>query len=224
MCHAPMHYESYKIALRQKFALTPDIPTKPLVVDLGCGPATAPLAIADWLSELKREYEPMYLGVDHSNSLRQIAEKVLIARGFATDSFALSESVASIRDEQISGAASRTNGVIFALSYIVHQAFMSDMTLLAQLMRRVRAAYGIAPTWFLLQDANFSTTIDGITTIWPENRLTRLADLCSVFGYDIDTDKASFRAPHVNITANGDFRIAPNMGTNNVCYFFCKIA
>jgi SAM-dependent methyltransferase len=230
VCQAPMHYESFYNALDRHFGEHDPFPRAPLVVDLGCGPATTLMALGDWL--IARRGGPStisYIGIDTARPFRDIAESMLDKSGlFAKSSrFRFSESEDELADHDIERSAKDRDGVIFALSYIVHQRAMQDMSLLGTLMARVRAQTGGLPTWFLLQDANFADMPDGHTEIWPENRLNRLANRCRSMGYEIRANRAAKKTscePRVLISQRGEVEIAEPGATQNVCFFFQKIA
>ncbi len=115
------------------------------------------------------------------------------------------------------------DGIIYGMSYILHQRFMNDMSLLVDLMRRVRRNTPRLPTWLLLQDANYPDRPNAFTEIWPEVRVTVLADKCEEFGYVINSAKKRLRAPHRTITSDGRFVASEPGETDNVCYFFNRI-
>lgn len=138
--------------------------------------------------------------------------------------FLVRRSVAELQDVEILRAAQQCDGVIFALSYVLHQAFMKDMRLLAVLMGRVRQFTSGLPTWFLLQDANYADSDDETTRIWPEFRINSLANQCEAVGYNVSAWKSNFIAPHVTIRPDGEFRVEQSGQKLNVCHFFQRIA
>ena len=63
----PYHYFSFMQALSKKYPGNVPLPERPLIVDLGCGPATTISALGNWLQERRgRPLEMSYLGVDNS--------------------------------------------------------------------------------------------------------------------------------------------------------------
>ena len=229
ICQAPMHYASFRAALDDRFGRTgaDPLPKSPLIVDLGCGPGTTLFALCDWLFERRRSINSVsYIGIDISDELLGLAEAMIDGAELFDGScmHILRRSVGELQDEEIARAASRRDGVIFSLSYIVHQDFMHDMTLLAQLMRRVRSCTVGMPTWFLLQDANYADRPDIYTAIWPEHRVNDLANQCESLGYSVTARKTKFVAPRIEIRWDGRFTMAQAGTTSNVCHFFQRIA
>jgi hypothetical protein len=168
----------------------------------------------------------VYIGIDSSGPFLDIAKKLIQCRNqiVGTNHTAyLYESVNAVSDADIKKAAKGCDGVIFAMSYVVHQEFMRDMKMLAKLMHRVRKSVERLPAWFLLQDANYADTPDSITQIWPEQRIDVLADRCEAFGYRVSSQKGKFAAPHVTITNTGQFVTNGVGAKDNVCYFFGEI-
>lgn len=224
-----MHYASFRAALDDRFGRTgaDPLPKSPLIVDLGCGPGTTLFALCDWLFERRRSINSVsYIGIDISDELLGLAEAMIDGAELFDGScmHILRRSVGELQDEEIARAASRRDGVIFSLSYIVHQDFMHDMTLLAQLMRRVRSCTVGMPTWFLLQDANYADRPDIYTAIWPEHRVNDLANQCESLGYSVTARKTKFVAPRIEIRWDGRFTMAQAGTTSNVCHFFQRIA
>jgi hypothetical protein len=136
----------------------------------------------------------------------------------------LRKSVEELTDADIEGASSSCDGIAFALSYILHQEFMMDLTPLSTLMRRIRAYTRKLPTWLLLQDANFADRPDEHTEIWPEQRVNELANLALPLGYTIASSKQIFTSPRGRITCDGSLVALPSGETKNVCHFFQRIA
>jgi hypothetical protein len=224
-----MHYESYIRALRRRFRHDNPLPRSPLIVDFGCGPGTTALALADWYREHGcHRANVSFIGIDNSRPLREIAMDMLSGGGvFGHGStLLLRPSVAELTERDVERAARGHDGVIFALSYILHQRFMRNMDDLVTLMRRIRAKTAGLRTWFLLQDANFQETYGAVTVVWPESRVNALADRCRELGYRIRGfgAKEIFKSPHVWISNDGRFEVEETGETSNVCSFFQKIA
>ena len=222
-----MHYESFLTALTNRFGNQDPLPNSPLVVDLGCGPATTLFALGDWMYE--RRGGPSLLasiGIDISAPLLRIGNQMITgANLFAPPSVHLMRhSVEDLTDADLAEAVKNRDGVICALSYVVHQEFMLDMRLLASLMMRVRRYSRGLPTWFLLQDANFPERPDEFTEIWPESRINVLANRCEEVGYRIRNWKTKFTAPRLVVGMDGQFRAGQAGETQNVCHFFQRIA
>lgn len=226
ICQSPMHYASYYAALDEKFGDQDPLPESPFIVDLGCGPGTTLFALADWMRKRrKRSSRISYLGIDISRPLRDIASEMIRGEGlFDRSCIIIRETIEQVADADLAKLVHGRDGVIFALSYVVHQEFMHDMTLLASLMKRVSTHTNGLDTWFLLQDANFPDRPDEKTEIWPENRLNVLANRCDRLGYRLRPQKVRFAAPRVTITEDGRFRTEEAGPTDNVCRFFHKIA
>ena len=229
ICQAPMHYASFRAALDDRFGRTgaDPLPNSPLVVDLGCGPGTTLFALCDWLADRRRtSISVAYIGIDISDHLLGIAAGMVEGAALFQEPsrFILRRLVDDLEDDDISAAASGRDGVIFALSYVLHHEFIHDMTLLAHLMRRVcRHTHGM-PTWLLIQDANFPDRPDEHVPIWPEQRINDLANQCESLGYSIVGLKTKFVAPRIIVSGDGQFTLAQAGTTNNVCHFFQKIA
>ena len=229
VCHAAMHYESYMRALKMKFRTCRDLPSSPLIVDLGCGPATTALALADWLRECGRQRPAVsFIGIDNSRPFREIALDMLSGANVFDDTsiFIVLPSVEQLTQSEIKRAVRDRNGVIFALSYILHQRFMQNISILASLMSRIRSETEGLPTWFLLQDANYQDTYGTVTEVWPETQVNALANRCRPIGYQIRGygAKTIFRSPHVTIDRDGKFAVQEAGATSNVCHFFQRIA
>jgi hypothetical protein len=135
-------------------------------------------------------------------------------------------SVESLTHANVREAAHARDGVVFALSYILHQRFMQDLGGLITLMQMIRTETAGIPTWLLLQDANYTETFGGKTVIWPETRLNVLANACAPIGYHVRgaTAKTIFRSPHVTIDEGGNFVREEAGERSNVCHFFQRIA
>ena len=73
-CIQKGHLEELTAAFRMLFANNPV--NKPIVLDLGCGPCTGGLAIA---SELGDQPRFDYIGVDKSNAMRRLGERLAVA-------------------------------------------------------------------------------------------------------------------------------------------------
>jgi SAM-dependent methyltransferase len=229
ICQAPMHYMSFRNALDLKFParnLDP-LPESPIVIDLGCGPATTLFALADWMRQRRnRNTSISYIGLDVSQPLLSIARDMSQCPELFDESCLLTmyDASTALDQQTIMRAARGRNGVVFALSYIVHQTFMRGMAELADLMGRVSLLTRGLPTWFLLQDANVREVIGEHTHIWPENRVNVLADKCLPFGYDIKGEKTIFSSPRIRVRRDGTFKADEMPEKRNVCHFFQQIA
>ena len=64
------HLEELLEAARQCFGQSPSVPVNPIVLDIGCGPFTGGLALADTLPSFT------YIGVDRAESMRRLGQRL----------------------------------------------------------------------------------------------------------------------------------------------------
>jgi len=225
-CQAPMHYASFQDALDDA-GVTGQLPLRPLVVDLGCGPSTALFALCDKLHDRRRApINVGYLAIDAERRL--LATSTALVRGCglfdAASQYVWSTTVDDVRPADVERVVAGRDGVVFALSYIVHQPFMQGMGILADLMRVVKLATPALPAWFLLQDANFAERPAPHTEIWPESRVNQLANLVAPVGYTVRSYKRKFPARRIRLSVGGKVEAHPAGTTDNACHFFQQIA
>lgn len=227
-CYAPLHYVSFTKALNRRFPQGgAELPSTPLIVDLGCGPSTSVFAVGDWLYGLRGDpIRVGYIGVDHSVEMLDLGRAMLRDAGaFDPNSrFALRRSVDRVSADDIRHVRWECDGVLFVMSYVLHQVFMRSMEIQAGLMRRVREFTAGEPSWLFVQDANYPDNYGGPLTVWPENRINRLADLCEGSGYTISSRNGIFRSPRVGLAEDGSFIEGPANEGAKVWYSMQQIA
>lgn len=200
------HYASFPRALDALLVQQQGTPERPLIVDIGCGPATALMSFGEWLARVRPvPLDVRYIGIDPH------LPKQRIAREFARDRdlFAQYVPVLVAGPEELTqpvvvAEATRRDGIILLLSYVMDQEFMLDGgAYLLEVLRRLRPL-GL-PVHILSQDALKKARSGPNVDEWPDNRLRGIVTASRSLDYvPTATWSENFRAPKFRIDDEGN--------------------
>jgi len=207
-------HQHFRTLLTVLDALSPDngvpLPRRPLVVDVACGPGTATLGLAEWLA--RREGGAVSfscVGIDASSELLLIADQFLSDPALfgPAPRHLFFTSVNQISAADIVSAAHGCDGVVYLLSYLLHQP--SIMSMLRHIFSLVVSQTMMPDTWLVLQDANYPDKPAAGIDIWPNSRVNQLSSFTESLGYDIDSWGCLLPSVHAFVSLNWDVEESP---------------
>lgn len=203
MAYAWMHYASFKEAIRYLRIGADEVGNRPLVVDIGCGPATAGAAVGDWLYEQRRRRtEVCYVGIDRSSQMRDLAAAIVQDPIiFKPHRPVLLAELCDVRLPLLASIAPGRDSIVITLSYVLHQRFMSESEPLAAALRDLATLR--MPIWIIAQDANLPFKDEPNVESWPETRLRTILNPCETNGYRIRCWSKRFEAVQYFIDEEG---------------------
>jgi len=183
MGYAWQHFASFKSALTSLGLRPWELPKRPLIIDIGCGPATAMVAIGEWLLESRgRRTDVRYVGIERSEHFRRLAS------AFSTDPMLFDDyaplllpSIADFTPDHVAIQLAGRDGVVILMSYVLHQDFMATGDTVIEVIRRMSGS--TVPIRILAQDANLPRLAEPNVEEWPETRLRSIVDRAELFGY-----------------------------------------
>ncbi|MFO0575328.1 MAG: hypothetical protein U1A78_15155 [Polyangia bacterium] len=124
------HYDDYKTVLAAiKYAPPSDRNTPIRMLDFGCGPATAALALTDYIIE-QHGYAPIvhYAGIDIYSEMLSVAERFLgvVTADGSRGGFRLGKTVQEVLPALAIGKLPRQAHLIVSASYIFSQPLSND--------------------------------------------------------------------------------------------------
>lgn len=202
MAYQWMHFQSFTALFDVLGIEAGEFAERLLVVDIGCGPATAFNAIGEWL-HLRRgsRLDARYIGIDRSANMREIAAYYVADGDVFQEHHALFlDDLVSLTPEIVSERATDRDHIVVLMSYVMHQAFLIDGALLRRVLPALYATR--LPIHVLAQDANKPIEIDGLT-LWPQLQLSDVLDDSLRFGYQYGWRKERFHASRFEISIDG---------------------
>ena len=164
MAYMHGHYEAAKIVL-EGFADQLDASSRVAMLDVGCGPMTAALALSDLFT--KGYGKPValnYIGIDTSERMLKFAKKF----SERDDCFSTSESdyrrfvdgCGAISDRRISKFLKGATHIVVTFNYVLAQSSLNLATVdeLAELTVRIAAAAGKTPVWIAYANSTYPTS------------------------------------------------------------------
>ena len=186
VCYAWMHYASFKEALALLDVWANRLPYHPLVIDIGCGPATALLGLGEWLHEQRgRPTDIRYLGIDRSAAMRDLAER--FARDgdvFGPYTPTIVASLDALTDAQLANLLRDRDGIIITMSYILNREFMLDGGPLFEVLHRLSGCG--RRIRILGQDANMRRDEGPNQHSYPDTRLNAMLEKIGVYGFEYE--------------------------------------
>jgi SAM-dependent methyltransferase len=219
LAYAWSHFASFKDALHLLGLQQAEFGTNVLVVDIGCGPATALVAFGEWLYAKRGQPTSIqYIGVDRSEHMRNLAMHFAHDQGLFEPYEPMT--LASTRDitaDLIAQKAEACDHVVILLSYVMHQQFMRDENVLDSIIRCFAGTK--RPIWVLAQDANKPQVDEANVEWWPENRLRVMLQSSEAHGYRPRLWSRRFEAVKYSVDALGRVTQQPRtqkMGTKAI--------
>lgn len=212
------HYDDFKAILRKERFTLPQENPRMLVIDLGCGPGTAGIAIRDYFQESRIIPTIDYCGIDRSTEMTHVASQLFdkMSGGFrgSKDFFqSAGKALAYIRQK----ASQRYTAYIFCASYLFSQKTLSDedVQTLATVISTTTEQYPDTLGIFI------SANIDISKTYTMPDQLPLLINLCAKDGIKIPQTTSKYtpqttRTP--KLFRQDDFFDDPWKEDNAVCY------
>lgn len=211
LCYQHTHFESLGRILSSGVL---DNVRSPLILDVGAGPGTVPVAIAErHVSQLRREPLALrYIDLERSTEMRQVAAAFLADA--ALFQLVQHHSVTTI-DELVAAAptvmelAAASDAIIVALSYVLKQntvdaSFAESIAAITVALKRAVTA----PTYLLVQDQSGP----------PFDRYDAFFESVYSHGYFVEGYEERITQAHRQMTLDGTIPIQDPRTTGNVVY------
>ena len=212
MAYAWNHFASFKTAIRSLDVRAHELPRSPLIVDIGCGPGTAFIALGEWLLEARGMCSDVrYIGIDRSEHMRNIAAKFSSDTSlFRPFDAVLIASCEDLTKNVVVAQTAGRDGIVVTLSYVLHQDFMVDGQAFRQVVQALSGSR--LPIWVLAQDANLPQIDEKNIEVWPETRLRAMLDPVESFGYRARFWARRFESSVFQLDAVGNATLLPATG------------
>lgn len=212
LCYQHTHFASLSEILRSGRL---DEADAPLVLDIGAGPATVPLALAErHVRELRRGPLALrYIDVERSDPMRETATAFLgdaaLFRDVRRIALRSLDDLGQATVTAIQGMVAESDAIVVALSFVLKQPFVDE----AFARHVASTATGFArssgqPTYVLVQDVSHS----------PYERYDAFFDQVSKDGYRVDEPEGRLTQPHRQMLLNGTIPDQPPRSNGNVVY------
>lgn len=201
MAYMCMHFAAlYSVLAPIRSAFAPG--SRLGIVDFGCGPLTAALAVAELYKVATGAIpEVSYLGIDSSSAMLRIAEQ------FSTRSdcfeqappsrFQFATAASAVNDDRLRECLSGTSCCLLLFSYILGQNLkQSDVPAFADVVCRAKAIANASPVWLTYTNAARTK----------RDNLAVLANLCRQRGVEFDASsrrKRTFPGKRPTLASDG---------------------